>query len=78
MVCVFIKLKIKPGGLNSREQLRSRFLNVSRVVLENVQIFFDCQDRLLVRLRLFRLRLGIVEILIEIVDIIKTNQDYQH
>ena len=42
LVYVLIKLNIKLGGLNSREQSISRFLNVPRV-FENVKVFLDCQ-----------------------------------
>ncbi len=38
LVYVLIKLKIKLGGLNSRKQSISRFLNVPRV-FENVKVF---------------------------------------
>ena len=49
LVYVLIKLNIKLGGLNSREQSISRFLNVPRV-FENVKVFLDCQGFFLIKI----------------------------
>ncbi len=68
----------KPGGLNSRDQLRSRFLDLSRRAFKTCQDFLDCQDKLFFSLSRFKKKknfqsqLWRVKIFVEIVE---THQD---
>jgi hypothetical protein len=68
----------KVGGLDSRDQSRSRSRTsfVSRLTFENRRDYPSCQDFSveIFKIETFQLRLGCVEIFIEIVE---TNWDYR-
>ncbi len=75
-------IKIKPGGLDSQDQSRSRSRTslVSRLTFLKCRDYPSRQDQLfffsveIFKIETFQLRLGCVEIFIEIVE---TNQDFQ-
>ncbi len=66
------------GGLNSRDESRSRNLNLLRQTFKTCWDFLDCRDKLffvsvkMFKMETFQSRLCLVEIFVEIV---KTNQD---
>ena len=70
-----------PGGLDSRDQSRSRFLDLRDQLLKLVEIIFTVETRLffvsvkIFKIETFELRLGQVKILVETVETNRGSRD---